>query len=99
MLRPTIALLVSLTCLSPLRALDYVTIRQGESRRELTGKIEVEAVDGGVLLLARDGALWPVTKEELLDRRSDDKPFTPLPREELTKQLAAELPGFRPQNT
>src|SRR5437879_1603463 len=80
-------------------ALDYVTIRQGESRREVAGKIEVEAVDGGVMLLARDGALWPVTKEELLDRRSDAKPFAPLTREELTKQLATELPGFKPHQT
>src|SRR5881409_2867137 len=85
---------ISLISMRPLSALDYVTIRQGETRREVAGKIEVEAVDGGVMLLARDGALWPVTKEELLDRRSDDKPFTPLAREELTKQLAAELPGF-----
>ena len=80
-------------------ALDYVTIRQGESRRELAGKIEIEAVDGGVMLLGRDGALWPVTKEELLDRRSDDKTFAPFTRDELTKQLAAELPGFRPHQT
>ena len=56
-------------------ALDYVTIRQGEKQRELAGKIEVEAVDGGVMLLARDGALWPVEKENLVSRRSDAKPF------------------------
>jgi len=49
--------------------------------------------------LARDGALWPVTKEELLDRRSDAKPFAPFTRDELTKQLAAELPGFKPHHT
>jgi uncharacterized protein DUF1570 len=96
---PRLVIALLLLCTSSLPALDYVTIRQGESRRDLVGKIEVEAVDGGVLFLARDGALWPITKEELLDRRSDDKPFTPLAREELTKQLAAELPGFRTHNT
>src|SRR4051795_480977 len=80
-------------------ALDYVTIRQGENTRELAGKIEVEAVDGGVMLLARDGALWPVEKENLVSRRSDSKPFAPFTREELTKQLAAELPGFKPLHT
>src|SRR6266850_3122586 len=52
-------------------ALDYVTIRQGEKQRELAGKIEVEAVDGGVMLMARDGALWPVEKENLVSRRWD----------------------------
>jgi len=80
-------------------ALDYVTIRQGASNRELAGKIEVEAVDGGVMLLGRDGALWPITKEELVDRRSDDKQFAPFTRDELVKQLAAELPGFKPHHT
>src|SRR5439155_26002496 len=84
----TVALGISLLAGSH-SALDYVTIRQGESRREVAGKIEVEAVDGGVMLLGRDGALWPVTKEELLDRRSDSKPFAPFTRDELTKQLAA----------
>jgi len=84
---------------APSVALDYVTIRQGENTRELAGRVEVEAVDGGVLLLARDGALWPVEKENLVSRRSDSKPFTSFTREELTKQLAAELPGFRAHPT
>src|SRR5947208_13575434 len=99
MSRVATALLLALLTAQPLAALDYVTIRQGESRRELAGKIEVEAVDGGVMLLGRDGALWPVTKEELLDRRSDEKPFAPLTRDELTKQLATDLPGFKPHQT
>src|SRR4051812_38982012 len=76
-------------------ALDYVTIRQGQSQREVAGKIEVEAVDGGVMLLARDGALWPVQKENLISRRSDAKPFAPLTRDELVRQLAGELTGFK----
>src|SRR5438067_1063669 len=80
-------------------ALDYVTIRQGENTRELAGKIEVEAVDGGVMLLARDGALWPVEKENLVSRRSDSKPFAPFTREELARQLASELPGFKAHQT
>ena len=80
-------------------ALDYVTIRQGEKQRELNGKIEVEAVDGGVMLLARDGGLWPVEKENLVSRRSDAKPFVPFTREELARQLATELPGFKSHQT
>src|SRR5262245_6657592 len=80
---------------SQLPAVDYVTIRQGEKQRELTGKIEVEAVDGGVMVLARDGGLWPIEKENLVSRRSDPKTFVPFTREELARQLAAELPGFK----
>jgi hypothetical protein len=81
------------------RALDYVTIRQGDGRRELAGKIEVEAVDGGVMLLARDGSLWPVEKENLVSRRSDAKPFAPLTQKELARQLATEFPGFKTHQT
>jgi hypothetical protein len=84
---------------APSLALDYVTIRQGSAQREITGKIEVEAVDGGVMVLGRDGALWPVTKEELVGRRSDAKPFSSLTNGVRAKQLATELPGFRSHQT
>lgn len=80
--------------------LDYVTLMQDGQRRELEGRIEVEAEDGGVLLLGRDGILWPVPKEDLVDRRKDDKPFLPLSREELAKKITAALPdGFRIHST
>ncbi|HEY2413315.1 MAG TPA: DUF1570 domain-containing protein [Pirellulaceae bacterium] len=82
-------------CASPLCAIEHLTIKQGESTREIAGKIEVEAADGGVMLLARDGGLWPVEKENIVNRRADAKPFAPLTNAELTKQLAAELPGFK----
>src|SRR5688572_22047924 len=80
-------------------ALDYITARQAESQQELVGKIEVEAVDGGVLLLTADGVLWPIPKEEIVSRRSDDKPFVPLRIEALTKQLTTEFPGFKVHKT
>jgi hypothetical protein len=80
--------------------LDYVTLMQDGQRRELEGRIEVEAEDGGVLLLGRDGVLWPVPKEDLVERRKDEKPFVPLSRDELAKKITAELPdGFRIHST
>lgn len=82
-----------------LLALEYLKIKQGESQREIAGKIEVEAADGGVMLLARDGSLWPVEKENVVSRRSDAKPFAPLTNAELAKQLASELPGFKTHQT
>jgi hypothetical protein len=94
-----LAFLASPTFLPSLHALDYITIRQGEGQKDVAGRIEVEAVDGGVMLMSRDGALWPVEKEKLLDRRSDAKPFAPFTREELSRQLAAELPGFKSHHT
>jgi len=93
---------IAFLCLSDRRAataLDYIKIRQGETHREIAGKIEVEAEDGGVMLLARDGALWPIAKEDLLERRSDSRPFEPFSRDELAKQLTAELPGFQVHQT
>jgi len=84
---------------SPLAALDYVTIRQSDRQKELAGKIEVEAADGGVLLQTRDGVLWPVKTEEIVSRRSDEKAFVPLSREELASQLATEFPGFKIHKT
>jgi hypothetical protein len=81
-------------------ALDYITVNHEGKRREIPGKVEVEAEDGGVLLMARDGVLWPVPKEELLDRRGDSKPFSPLSRDEMVKQLTEELPsGFKIHST
>jgi uncharacterized protein DUF1570 len=111
--RCRLSALIAISALSsaPLLALDYVTIRQGDKQRELAGKVEVEAVDGGVLLLTPDGVLWPLPKkstddppaplpkEEMVNRRSDDKPFVPLSRDLLAKQLTTELPGARIHKT
>jgi hypothetical protein len=88
-----------LIVLSPLRALEYVTIREGDKQRELAGKVEVEAADGGVLLLTPDGALLPLPKEEIVARRSDARPFAPLSGDELAKQLETELPAFKIHKT
>ncbi len=98
------ALLTSIVALAvaaqPARALDYITLMQDGQPRQLDGRIEVEAEDGGVLLLGRDGVLWPIPKEEIAGRRKDDKPFVPLSREELAKKITANLPaGFRIHST
>ena len=92
--------LALLTTANAARGLDYVKIQKDGKQRELAGKIEVEAEDGGVMLLAPDGVLWPIPKEEIVSRRSDQKPFAPLSRAELAKQLTAQLPaGFKIHHT
>ena len=56
----------------------------------------VEAKDGGLLLLARDGVLWAIPPEEQVEHTSDEQPFEPYSRDEIAKRLLAELPqGFR----
>src|SRR4030095_1206331 len=81
-------------------AIDFVTRTNGGKTTELAGRIEVEAEDGGVLLLTRDGTLWPLPKEEIAGRRKDEAPFGPLDREQLAKQVVGELPaGFKVHST
>ncbi|MDX1944165.1 MAG: DUF1570 domain-containing protein [Pirellulaceae bacterium] len=98
--RPLLVPLLVFAWIAPAAALDYITIDQAGRKTEIAGQIEVEAEDGGVMLLARDGVLWPVPKEELLGRRKDELPFAPLSRDELSAALLAELPaGFKVHHT
>jgi len=80
--------------------LDYVTLQRDGRRQQVEGRVLVEAQDGGLLVLARDGVLWAVPPEEQLEHRRDEKPFAPLSEKELAGRLAAELPpGFRVHST
>jgi hypothetical protein len=83
----------------PGAALEYARIRRGAEQQELAGQVEVEAEDGGILLLTPDGGLHPIAKEDLISRRSDDKAFKPLSQAELARQLVRELPGFHTHQT
>jgi hypothetical protein len=80
-------------------ALDFVTLDKNGTKTELEGRIEVEAQDGGVLMVTRDGVLWPIPKEEIAARRKDDKPFVPFTKDELAKKLTIDLPGFKIHQT
>jgi hypothetical protein len=97
MLLRNVLLFSALTLLSSHAwGLDYVTHTANGKQTELAGRIEVEAEDGGVLLLTRDGTLWPLPKEEIAGRRKDDAEFEPFDRDQLAKQLMGELPaGFK----
>ncbi len=76
-------------------ALDYVTLRQKDKPVKVAGRVLVSAQDGGLLLLARDGVLWMVQPDELLEHTTDDLPFKPLTADEMSERLLAELPrGF-----
>jgi hypothetical protein len=76
-------------------AVDRITFRRDGKEREIVGRLLVEAEDGGLLLLERDGTIWAVTPDEQVEHKSDETPFKPFTREELTKKILAELPpGF-----
>jgi hypothetical protein len=73
-------------------AIDRIAFRRDGKEQQVGGRLLVTAQDGGLLLLERDGMLWAVPPEEKAKLTSDDSPFKPFTREELTKKLLAELP-------
>jgi len=80
--------------------MDRVVFDHHGARREVEGRTVVEAANGGVLLLARDGALWRIGPDEIVTRSGDDRPFVPLSRDELAEKLLVELPlGFEAHKT
>jgi hypothetical protein len=81
-------------------AIDHVTLKRDGKTSEISGRLLVEAQDGGLLVLTADGTIWAIPPEEQVDHTTDDKPFVPFSREEMTKRLLAELPqGFRVHQT
>ncbi len=81
-------------------AIDIVTVKGEEGEQTVEGRIELEASDGGLMLMGRDGRLWALQPGMILSHQSDDKEFAPLDREMLAKNLLAELPaGFKIRHT
>ncbi len=79
---------------------ERVSLQRDGRELHVVGKVLVEALDGGMLLIARDGNMWIVQPEELIQRASDTAPFEPLTKEEMAKQLLQEMPdGFRIHET
>ena len=81
-------------------ASDQLTVKQDGKSSRLMGEILVEAQDGGLLFLARDGALWIVQPEELQQRKTLPQEVKPLSQTEMSAQLVKEMPtGFRIHKT
>lgn len=75
------------------RLLRVTWTEDAKTNRTIDGKLVVEAQDGGLLLLGRDGRLWTITPEQIEQREERGEVFTPLTAEELGQQLKAELGG------
>src|SRR5579863_5937589 len=77
----------------PLVRLKFVD--ESDRTRTVEGKIIVEAVDGGILLLGRDGRMWTVPPRRKESLESTDKSFSRLSPDELGRALLEELgPDF-----
>lgn len=76
-------------------AVETVSFRDGESTRTVTGKVLVDAQDGGVMIETDAGRIWTVYPDKLIDRSSDDVEFKPINADAMEQRLREELPeGF-----
>ena len=69
--------------LQSLAASEQLTVKQNGKSTRLTGEILVEAQDGGLLFVARDGALWIVQPEQLQQRKRLAQETLPLSQTEM----------------
>ena len=80
--------------------LDHVAIRRDGQTVSVEGRVLVTAEDGGMLVKARDGVLWAVQPDELVERTTDDAAFEPLSSEEMAERMLRDLPpGFQVHST
>ncbi len=85
---------------APVEALEHVAFRREGRTMGVSGRVLVEARDGGLLVQTRDGVLWTIPPEEQIERTADATPFEPFEREEVVKRVLGELPdGFRVHKT
>lgn len=97
--RLVLAAWMVLLAMSPVGGAERIVTRRDNKQLELVGKAIVEAEDGGMLLLDRQGTLWLLQPEDILRRDTDDEPFHPCSPEELARLLELELPRFRIHRT
>ncbi len=68
--------------------------------RTATGRSLARDSQGGMVLQTNGGAIYVIPGEDVLNRKSDDRPFKPLTSEELSERLLTELPNnFRTHST
>lgn len=88
-------LLACFFCTYSALGLEQVTLKREGREIRVEGRLEVEAADGGLMILAPDGVIWTIEPQEIVSRKTDDAPFQPLDREVYVKKMLAELPpGF-----
>lgn len=85
---------------SPLRGVETIKFRLADKTRTAAGKILVEAQDGGVMLQADDGQIWTLQPENIIERKTDDRPYMPINADQIQTRLQDELgSGFQVYRT
>jgi hypothetical protein len=91
---------ILLLCCGSATAVEHFDFRSGGRQQQVDGRLVLTAQDGGVLLLGRDGALWPIEPEEQLKRSHDETPFKPFLPDEMSRNVLGQLPtGFEAIST
>jgi hypothetical protein len=87
-------------CAPNARGMDHVTFRRGGELEYVDGRVTLQAQDGGLVFLGRDGLIWKILPTEIVKRTLDDAPFRAYPKDELVKRTLADLPkGFSAYQT
>ena len=73
-------------------ALEHVRFQYRGYERTEEGRIILEAQTAGIALEARDGQLYLIEQADIIDRRSDETPFTPYTKTEMIDRLKKEFP-------
>lgn len=78
----------------PALAVEHVVFKQDGEELSVSGRLVVEANDGGLLIESADGMRWKIPPEDLVTRKHDDEPLKPLSPQKMSERLQHELPGF-----
>lgn len=70
---------------------EFTFLNEQQQEQTLQGAQIVEARDGGVVMLTRDGRLLTATPEQLKQKQKLEEPFTPLGKSELEQELTREF--------
>lgn len=73
------------------RLYEFVYLNERQQEKTIQAAQILEAQDGGVVMLTRDGQLLTATPEQLKQKRPLDQKFSPLKLPELEAQLVAEF--------
>ena len=93
-------MLLCLACAAAAAAMDQITLRHHGKLVTVEGRVEITGQDESILLLARDGVLWPIMPDEIVKHTSDKTPYQALSVAEMTREMKGQLPkGFEVYET
>nr|NIP84026.1 DUF1570 domain-containing protein [Planctomycetales bacterium] len=79
---------------------EHFVLEKDRQQVRVSGRVVVEAADGGVLIEDRAGRMWTAQPDEILEREQDRLPYVPLDADQLAASLLDQLPdGFQVHTT